>query len=310
MKDLLNTENRQYLMGIGILLITLHHLALYGGGYPFSLFIGGNIGVDIFFFLSIIGCCFSLERRNVAEFYKCRALRIYPMYVLFLVVLLSLFYRNESLVERTTLFLVQISGLSIFNEFRILAWYIPSTIVLYLCVPLVFKIVKPLSKLRFFYLMQLVGLWLLLLIENRLTIYLNGALAVRLPILYVGLLTYLNLDNEKCLIGVYIVSVLFAFFMPNMNALTRASLVLPLVIFGFSKIDLPEFGKKIIFFFGKHSLEIYLAQYIAIGTLFADRSYAVFVDNLRVQIILALLMNSVLAFCLYRFDRFIKSYVR
>ncbi len=211
MEKILDRDNRQYLMGIAIMLITLHHLALYGSGFPFSLFIGGSIGVDIFFFLSIIGCCYSLEKRNVVDFYKRRALRIYPMYVLFLVVLLAFFYGDASIIDRLSLLGLQITGLSIFKGFEILAWYIPSTIALYLFMPLIFVSVKKLSSARFFYLLQLLGLWIILLIENRLSLYITGALAYRLPILYLGLLTYLNLEKESRLFGIYVLSALLAY---------------------------------------------------------------------------------------------------
>ncbi len=90
----------------------------------------------------------------------------------------------------------------------------------------------------------------------------------------------------------------------------RAALVLPLVLYGISKVGLPSFGRDFIFFLGRHSLEIYLGQYIAVGTLFANRSYAVITENLHIQIVLSLVVNSILAFCLYAFSKFITSHIR
>lgn len=135
-------------MGVAIILITLHHFAIYGAGIPFSFFTKGNIGVDIFFFLSVYGCCFSFEKNTLTSFYLRRIKRLFPVYLIFLILFISLFRNNLGWRETICLVLPQITGLSILGFEEPIAWYIPSTILLYITFPI-----------SFFFFVQLKGLF-------------------------------------------------------------------------------------------------------------------------------------------------------
>lgn len=311
MEKLLSLEKRQYLMGIAIVLITLHHLALYGSGFLFSLFIDGNIGVDIFFFLSVFGCCCSLKRLNgeCVGFYKRRALRIYPMYVVFLFILLIFFYPDLDFCKKMSLFGAQITGLSLFNGSEILAWYVPATIVVYAVLPLIYRILVYIQLHdSASYCLQIVLLVLLLATNFKMPILMNTAFAFRLPILYLGILTFLNIHREERMVGIYVVAAVFSFFVPQL--VMKASVILPLVLYGFAKSGLPLLGESVFSFLGRHSLELYLSQYIAIGTLFAHRLYGFVSENLYVQIVLSLVFTGALSVVLFYLNKLIVKYVQ
>ena len=70
---------RGVLMGIAIIMIVLFHVALPRSSAFFGLKRMGNMGVDIFFFLSGIGLWFAWTKRpELLHFYRRRLLRILP----------------------------------------------------------------------------------------------------------------------------------------------------------------------------------------------------------------------------------------
>ena len=79
--------NRFFYYGLSIFLIILYHANSFGFHSPvFMPFSAGYIGVDIFMFFSAYGCCYSFEKNDLITFYKRRVKRIYPIYMLFTIV--------------------------------------------------------------------------------------------------------------------------------------------------------------------------------------------------------------------------------
>lgn len=72
---------RAALMGLAMLCIMLHHFGKLGVMHcflaPFDF--AGPVGVEIFFFLSGLGCYYSWQKRGTWVFYKRRFLRILPV---------------------------------------------------------------------------------------------------------------------------------------------------------------------------------------------------------------------------------------
>ena len=80
---------RGELMGAAMLFIILFHVPLERSSEFFGLRRCGNVGVDMFLFLSGIGLWFSwVKNPSVWQFYKRRLLRIYPAWL----VMASLYY--------------------------------------------------------------------------------------------------------------------------------------------------------------------------------------------------------------------------
>lgn len=86
-KYVLSKNHRKSLMGLAIILVTLHHFALYSPKYSsvFTLFAQGSAGVDIFFFLSAFESCFSYSAKSLKDYYARRIQRIFPMYFFFII---------------------------------------------------------------------------------------------------------------------------------------------------------------------------------------------------------------------------------
>lgn len=136
---------RGELMGIAILLVVLFHVGLSRSDPFFGLRRMGNIGVDIFFFLSGMGLWYSwLKTPSVAHFYKRRLLRIYPTWL----VVATLFYLPDYLGGRkfSSSLLDLIGDITINWDFWIHAeltfWYIPATLMLYVFAPCYMKLIR------------------------------------------------------------------------------------------------------------------------------------------------------------------------
>ena len=83
------SKYRTELMGIAMLLVVLFHGYVPQTSWFYGLKRMGNVGVDIFLFLSGIGLWFSWRSTpNLKHFYKQRFLRVYPTWLL----LASCFY--------------------------------------------------------------------------------------------------------------------------------------------------------------------------------------------------------------------------
>lgn len=293
---LLNIENRQYLMGIAILLVVLHHLAIYGAGRFFYIFEPGRIGVDIFFFLSSYGCCYSMEKYNLWSFYKRRFQRLFPIYAVFLLCVLAIFYHENSIWERLITFFTHISGYAVFTEERLIAWYIPATIVLYLFFPLAYRL---LLLIKDYYWIQIVALAFLMLFSYKFPIIMNLGLALRLPIIFLGMLTYLHIkENKPKMLLLYVFVIVISFFVKQ-HFIIAASVVIPLLLYGLGESDFNFPLKPIVNFLGKYSLEIYLGQNIAIETMMRRGLFDSMTNKLTIRVIVALLLSALFSYLLY-----------
>lgn len=146
---------RSSLMGIAMISVFLFHsIGEWAPVFLYSICLHGNIGVDIFMFLSALGLSYSLSKNsNIFQFYLRRALRIFPVYwvfmsivYLFVGILISVgimpyeYYRFphsiwEVIQAYTTI------GYWIEGGLYYL-WYIPAIIVLYVFFPLWYIVIS------------------------------------------------------------------------------------------------------------------------------------------------------------------------
>lgn len=94
------SEKRTEIMGVAMLLVIAYHFALHFGFYHSPIIVRGDIGVDIFFFLSGFGCGFSVSKHSPKDFYANRIKRIVPIY--FIIGILSII-RELSVFKSTCL---------------------------------------------------------------------------------------------------------------------------------------------------------------------------------------------------------------
>ena len=260
----LSKENRFYFMGIAIIAIILHHLcyrldvAWHLDTIPFTPFIHGNIGVDLFFFASAYGCCASWERHSWRQYYGNRIRRIYPQYILFLIIVLLLFYPDASLLHNLKVIALNLTGLAPINLFHTrIEWFIPSLLLVYFTLPLLNWILS--VKDRCSIVIMLLGLilsWVLLKFD-----YLYWTFQARIPVVMCGVFAYLNRERKGYCIKVFSLLLLTAFCTGEETMIY--SMTVPLLMVSMSYVNLNSVPEKRLFsWLGRHSLEVFFAQTI------------------------------------------------
>lgn len=273
------SKYRTGLMGIATLMIIVCHAPASGVLMPNILariFELGNFGVDIFLFLSGLGCYYSLSTNsNLKDYYKRRYIRIGVPYILITLPFVIFFL----LINKYTLY-DAILSLTTFNywlEHRG-AWFVALLIPLYLVSPVVYKLLLCKKKILLLALMIICILILCNLevkhfeycnilkniqfVLQRLPSYLIGVAIGKLSkegyqIRYVNLIFFLSLGLLIYLLCRLCLEDLFVGW-----------LLVPIIIF-----LLIVFIKNILFinnffcFFGRISLESYLSN-IYINNLF------------------------------------------
>lgn len=134
---------RGELMGLAMIFIVLFHIPLSRLDPFFGLRRMGNIGVDMFFFLSGIGLWYSWTRNpDYRQFFLRRYLRIYPAWL----IMASLYYiprfRGGDIMAWADL----VGDIAINWDFwlhdELTFWYIPATMMLYLFAPAYMNLIR------------------------------------------------------------------------------------------------------------------------------------------------------------------------
>ena len=132
-------------MGAAMLFVILFHVALDRGDPFYGLRRCGNVGVDIFLFLSGVGLWFSwVKTPDVLRFYRRRLLRIVPTWI----VVATAFYLPDYLgARRFSHSIVDLIGAITINwDFwlhdELTFWYVPAIMALYLVAPWYMRLVQ------------------------------------------------------------------------------------------------------------------------------------------------------------------------
>ena len=151
------SRRRSELMGFAIIIVMLFHVNTPRADAFFGLRRIGNLGVDIFLFLSGIGLWFSwTKQQNWKRFYINRALRIYPAWLL----VAGYFYISHFHYGHPRYALpfggtgdagvdsvIDLVGEVLFNwDFwlhdELTFWYVPATMMLYIFAPMYMELVR------------------------------------------------------------------------------------------------------------------------------------------------------------------------
>lgn len=138
------SERRTALMALAIIFVVIYHYKCWVGGFPW--YIGrilqfGYIGVDIFFFLSGFGLASSFQKNGIKRFYRNRAVKVLPAYLLYGVILFLNIGAKGA----------QITWLDILYKFSTIEytfchggvdWFMSAIIQLYILFPLILLFVK------------------------------------------------------------------------------------------------------------------------------------------------------------------------
>lgn len=146
----------------------------------------GNIGVDIFLFLSAVGLSYSIEKNSLKEFYKNRILRLW---IPFLIICVPYYMWRDSVtgitLERVQCFLLDISAINFWLKEKVPFWYVSLATVLYALYPLFYKLYRKNKN----YIPIIIAVFVIaevLLMENGIFTHTEKALS-RVPIFLIGI---------------------------------------------------------------------------------------------------------------------------
>lgn len=138
------SKKRSALMALAIMFVVIYHYKCWVGGFPWyigSVLKFGYIGVDIFFFLSGFGLACSFQKNSIRKFYKNRAIKILPCYLLYgVILLLNMGLQGEKFTWLDVLY--KFSTFEYTFQCGGIDWFMSAIIQLYLLFPLIFFLVK------------------------------------------------------------------------------------------------------------------------------------------------------------------------
>lgn len=256
------TEDRNVYMGIAIILVILFHTQAFIPKFPIlKVFLFGSIGVDVFLFLSGLGLSFSLINNSTGNFYIRRFRRVFPLFFIFALI--------------KTVYIVLINGIALtpFDWFcnltslsyyhiggTFIDWYISSILLLYLLFPILYKITNLKSVVIITISICLIYYfcgrphWIYDCLLGRLPIFLTGILAYKRPKdLWVIVLLFWLLLPFSCYVWIST---------PFINTLcvTLLFLICTMILLSIQNY---QGIKKVIDLAGKHSLELYIGNCLA-----------------------------------------------
>ena len=272
------SEARSIIMGFAALIVAFFHCYKYNfhtiiTNDFFANFLNflrktGNVGVDIFLFLSGIGLYFSFSKdSNIKTFYKKRVIRILPS----VLIIASIYYLIKgvnliSFIKGITLTNFYIDGIRDF-------WYFSLIIVLYIIYPFLHKIIDKygLKGLIVILLISIISTISLMFVLPNLYNKIEIALT-RIPVFILGIYYGKRILNKEEINKNYIWLFAILFIICNfvlfnfkftyyfcvryIYAILGISIVF-LISFIHSKVKF-NISDKILTFFGTYSMEIYL----------------------------------------------------
>lgn len=263
---------RSALMGFSMILVFLFHarsekLDFMPTGLWGTVCKNGNLGVDIFLFLSAFGLCYSLKKNTIKRFYFNRFKRIIPTWwvVLLMLHIVGIFVGSKfdafdyphSAVDMFYWY----TGLGYFFKTCCYEWFIPTLLLFYLLTPVIYR----LSRNQVLLLILLSIPLVLLYMESGVLPYLSLSVT-RIPVFFWGVLFFKNLEENgydrflvTC-IGLFICVFALSFFW-KVPMVIQAMPLLPIVMGLISLVLSLKYTRYIevfLAFVGTISLEFYL----------------------------------------------------
>jgi peptidoglycan/LPS O-acetylase OafA/YrhL len=264
--DLL-TKKRMQIFGFAIIWIFFRHTYFYNDfsfGYLQPIIQIGDMGVDLFLFLSGFGLFFSYPKYTLKEFYIKRTLRILPMFI----ILMILFTIIENYNSVNNLVHSLISPVNWFILFACKYWFIADILLLYFLYPIIYKGICKYPILLIVSTIILCLLMLYIIPKYLYTIPFAGQFVVyaaRFPIFIVGSLFAKKIDlfDKKWLLFIlFLVSIPLLIYLPkDYQRMAYGLTTLAIIrILPFVFDIMPSAINKIFAFIGKISLEFYLVH--------------------------------------------------
>ena len=208
---------RGELMGAAMLFVILFHVGLPREDAFYGLRRIGNIGVDMFLFLSGVGLWFSWTKRpSLKHFFTRRYLRIYPAWL----IIACLFYIPDFLGPRQfSTNIIDLLGDVLINwDFwvhdELSFWYIPATMMLYLFAPAYMQLIIKHPVYRW---LPVVMIMWCILVQYVTPIHAAvGHLEIfwsRVPIFFIGINFGKAVKEKRCMDGASLWLIMLVFVM-------------------------------------------------------------------------------------------------
>lgn len=316
--DLLG-KYRTEIMGLAILLIMFCHNTMVFPGFVNNINSGlralCDSGVNIFFFFSGYGCYYSMKKNaNVLSFYKRRAGRILPAFliVLFVYGIFNVFAWHIPVRD----YLWSNSLISFYTDGLLYEWFIAAILALYLVFPLIFWLVEKhekilISLIVIIYVFTFAWMFKLFRMPHKNLAVICGIFVDRIPNVLLGALIARKTTEEgkigksllwllsilgliSCGVSLYV----FKFDVGNFWLIMRTIYVFVgamIIIFWVWFREKNEENKAVnavsrgLFFIGGITLEIYLLHEKVLAVI----SYLLQVNNVRIQSIVSVIVNIV-----------------
>lgn len=136
---------RSELMGVAIIFIMLFHQPLERESIFFGLYRMGNIGVEMFLFLSGIGLWFSwMKNPSMKYFYRKRLLRIYPTWIIIASVyfLMNFDWQGAAMKDYIRLFCDIAFYWSYWRSHSLTFWFIATIVLFYFLAPFYMRLIQ------------------------------------------------------------------------------------------------------------------------------------------------------------------------
>ncbi len=306
---------RNALMGVSIIFIIIYHF------HPKSFFLRffyeyGWTGVDMFFYLSAIGLCYSLNSNsNISHFYRRRISRIIPTWWIFLLSIWAISViagksHPSDLLEGLCYF----SGIGwwfngLFDNPLFVyyyEWYVPTLLFFYAIFPILFFMAR--RYLLFSTILFVIGLEIMLNLNicpslqisyPRLLSFMMGVLSFRY--IFENSSKNKRIDHVNYILCfISFLSVLLA-ILHQISFNVFLSFIMPLVFYIFAIIIKYTKSSKLFSFLGSISLELYLVHIywqlppINLGGIVVDGDLLL-IPKLLVCIIIALMLKYTVVF--------------
>lgn len=193
----------------------------------------GNVGVDMFLFLSGIGLYFSFSAdSNIRSFWKKRLARVLPTSILIVTLMVSFRYCNGKYKSGLTEYISRLSFFNFYWKGERVFWFISLILLLYLLFPVIYKII---DRFRW---KGMLGLVVFIIIFNFTLravapiIYNNIEVALcRIPVFVIGTWAGKFVKEKKCIdrrwlwavFAVLIASLVLMYFFPDISKALRAA---------------------------------------------------------------------------------------
>lgn len=264
---------RSLIMGVAMLLVVFFHSSFIIDNVPVLYFFKqtGDIGVDIFLFISGIGIYYSLQKHeNIKSYILSRLSRILPAFLL-INTIWFIFY--DLIVYKTGLFIFikDITSLSFWLDGKLTTWYLSSLLVLQLMSPVLLKSLQRWGAKAYFLILTLV-LFVVALIRFTSLNEVVGHLLIwicRIPVYVTGLWCGKFVQDNKH-IHLHFTSlavIIIVCLLLILGALGSLQIYIPFVVKYIAYLPLSIIlsmlftlipNIRILTLIGMHSLEIYL----------------------------------------------------